>query len=127
MDDTAAAKTVGQLLERRQAPKNYEQQCQYALDLVEMHLHEENPERIDECIKLYAEDAIWEAPARGVAYTGRERIKEMYMRLFFARKASVPNRSNASRHPTGSSMICGSSSVSLAMASRTARSRLARK
>ena len=28
------------------------------------------------------EDAIWEAPARTVAYTGRERIKEMYLRLF---------------------------------------------
>jgi hypothetical protein len=43
MDDTAAAKTVGQLLERRQAPKNYEQQCQYALDLVELHLLRRTP------------------------------------------------------------------------------------
>jgi hypothetical protein len=74
--------TVEQLLARRHAPKTHEQQCQYALDLVDMHLHEENPERIDECIRLYAEDAVWEAPARAVVYTGRGRIKEMYLRLF---------------------------------------------
>jgi len=74
--------TVEELLARRKSPKTYEQQCQYALDLVDMHLHEENPERIDECLKLYAEDAVWEAPARGVAYEGRARIKEMYLRLF---------------------------------------------
>ena len=78
----AAAKTVEQLLARRHTPKSYEERCQYALDLVDMHLHEENPERIDECIRLYAEDAVWEAPARGVAYTGRERINEMYLRIF---------------------------------------------
>ena len=74
--------TVEQLLARRDAPRTYEEQCQYALDLVDMHLHDENPERIVECIKLYTEDAVWEAPARGVAYTGRERIKEMYLRVF---------------------------------------------
>jgi hypothetical protein len=42
-------------------PKTYEQKSQYALDLVDMHLHEENPDRVDECIKLYTEDAIWDA------------------------------------------------------------------
>jgi SnoaL-like domain len=78
----AAAKTVEQSFSRD--AKTYQEQCQYALDLVDMHLHEENPERIDECIKLYTEDAVWEAPARGVAYTGRERIKEMYLRMFGA-------------------------------------------
>ena len=52
--------TVEQLLARRNLPKTYEEKCQYALDLVDMHLHEENPERIDECIKLYTEDAIWQ-------------------------------------------------------------------
>src|ERR1700674_4092627 len=68
--------TVEELLARRRLPKTYEQQCQYALDLVDMHLHEENPDRIDECIKLYAEDAVWEAPTRGVSYSGRETIKK---------------------------------------------------
>jgi len=74
--------TVTQLLARRNLPKSYEERCQYALDLVAMHLEEENPERIDECIKLYTEDAVWETPARAVSYTGRERIKEMYLRIF---------------------------------------------
>jgi redox-sensitive bicupin YhaK (pirin superfamily) len=34
--------TVEQLLARRNLPKTYEEKCQYALDLVDMHLHEEN-------------------------------------------------------------------------------------
>ena len=74
--------TVEELLARRKSPKSYQEQCQYALDLVAMHLEEENPDRIDECIKLYTEDAIWETPARAVTYTGRERIKQMYLRIF---------------------------------------------
>ena len=83
MDIVAESReTAEALLARRSIPKTYEQQCQYALDLVDMHLHEENPERIDECLKLYTEDAVWEAPARGVTYVGRPKIKEMYLRIF---------------------------------------------
>ena len=74
--------TVQQLLARRDLPKTYEEKRQYALDLVDMHLHEENPDRIDECIKLYTEDAVWETPARNVTYQGRETIKKMYLRVF---------------------------------------------
>jgi hypothetical protein len=47
-----------------------------------MHLQEENPDRIDECIRLYTDDAVWEAPARKVSYQGRELIKKMYLRVF---------------------------------------------
>ncbi|MGH7042562.1 MAG: nuclear transport factor 2 family protein [Acetobacteraceae bacterium] len=74
--------TAEELLARHTRPMTYQEQVRYALDLVDMHLHEENPERIDECIKLYAEDAIWDAPARGVSYVGRESIKRNYLRLF---------------------------------------------
>ena len=74
--------TVEQLLARKDQPMTYEERVQYALDLVDMHLHEENPQRIDECIKLYTPDAVWDAPARGVSYVGREKIKEMYLKLF---------------------------------------------
>lgn len=77
-----ARTTVEELLARRHEPRTYEERCRYALELVEMHLHEENPVRIDECIKLYAEDAVWECPARRVRYVGRRQIKEMYLRLF---------------------------------------------
>jgi len=74
--------TVEQLLARRNSATTYEERCQYALDLVDMHLHEENPDRIDECVKLYTEDAVWDAPARNVSYQGRETIKKMYLRVF---------------------------------------------
>lgn len=77
-----ARMTVDRLLATRHQPRTYEEQCQYAMNLVDMHLHEENPERIDECLKLYAEDAVWETPARRVSYIGRQKIKEMYLRLF---------------------------------------------
>jgi len=77
-----SSETVEQLLARRKSPKTYEEKCQYALDLVDMHLHEENPDRIDECIKLYTEDAVWETPARAVSYKGREAIRKMYLRVF---------------------------------------------
>ena len=74
--------TVEELLARGRRPMSYEERVQYALDLVDMHLHEENPDRIDECIKLYTEDAVWDAPARGVHYVGRQSIKENYLKLF---------------------------------------------
>ena len=74
--------TVEDLLAVRHQPRIYEEQCRYALELVDLHLHEENPERIDECLKLYAEDAVWECPARNVTYVGRREIREMYLRLF---------------------------------------------
>jgi ketosteroid isomerase-like protein len=79
-----AKETVAELLERGRKLRNgsYQERSQYALDLVEMHLQEENPVRIDECIKLYTPDAIWEAPARGVIYQGRESIKKNYLRIF---------------------------------------------
>jgi len=77
-----AQMTVDQLLATRHKPRTYQEQCRYAMDLVDMHLHEENPGRIDECLKLYTEDAVWECPARGVSYIGRQKIKEMYLRLF---------------------------------------------
>jgi len=80
-----ATETVVELIERGrrlQRAGTIEQRCQYALDLVEMHLQEENPFRIDECVKLYTEDAIWEAPTRGVSYRGRDEIKKNYLRIF---------------------------------------------
>jgi hypothetical protein len=77
-----ARMTVEQLLAARRQPRTYHEGCQYALDLVEMHLHEENPQRIDECLRLYTEDAVWECPARRVSYVGRQKIRQMYLRLF---------------------------------------------
>jgi ketosteroid isomerase-like protein len=74
--------TVDELLERRHRLHSYQERVQQALDLVYMHFETENPERIDECIRLYTDDAEWEAPARRVSYKGPQRIKEMYVKLF---------------------------------------------
>jgi len=76
--------TVDGLLARRNNLRTYDEKVQHALDLVTMHFEEENPERIEECIRLYTLDAEWEAPARGVKYRGPENIKRMYLRLFAA-------------------------------------------
>ena len=111
--------TVEQLLARRNLPKTYEEKRQYALDLVDMHLHEENPDRIDECIKLYTEDAVWETPARNVTYRGRETIKKMYLRVF---SSAEGNRLSVSQRPIAYSMTCGRRFVFRAMVSRIARS-----
>src|ERR1700678_869468 len=74
--------TVDSLIANRHEARTYEENVRHALDVVEMHLQEENPDRIDECIRLYTDDAVWEAPARKVAYEGRETIKKMYLRVF---------------------------------------------
>ena len=68
--------TVEDLIARRLQPATYEERVQHALDVVEMHLQEENPERIDECIRLYTDDAIWEAPARLGVVSGPRDDKE---------------------------------------------------
>lgn len=55
---------------------------EYNLKLVDMHLHEENPSHIDECLRLYTDDVVWEAPTRGVKYHGKQDIKKNYLALF---------------------------------------------
>ncbi len=73
---------VDSILVRRSTADSYEERCQYALDLVQMRLEEANPERIDECLRLYAFNAVWEVPARDVSYSGLETIKANYLRIF---------------------------------------------
>jgi hypothetical protein len=76
--------TVDDLIVRRHKLRTYDEKVRHALDLVQMHFEEENPDRIEECIRLYTDDAAWEAPARAVSYTGPEQIKKMYLKLFSA-------------------------------------------
>jgi len=83
--------TVEQIMARRGLARTYEEKAQYASDIVDMHLHEENPERIDECIKLYTEDAVWETPARNVTYKGaREHQEDVPSHLQFHGKHHLP-------------------------------------
>ena len=76
--------TVDSLIAQRRKLRTYEEKARHAMDLVQMHLEEENPERIDQCIRLYTDDAEWEAPTRLVNYRGRETIKKMYLKVFAA-------------------------------------------
>ncbi|MHA3790087.1 nuclear transport factor 2 family protein [Sphingomonas sp. YL-JM2C] len=72
------------VLDRRFVVKTPEEAIAYSLDLVEQHFHEENPSQIDACMRLYTDDAIWDAPARGVSYKGKELIRKNYLGVFEA-------------------------------------------
>ena len=120
-------KTVDGLIVRRHEPRTYEEKVQHALDVVTMHLQEENPDRIDECIRLYTEDAVWEAPARLVSYQGRETIKKITSKCSKGLRILFSRRSSARRRWAAFSMIRMPPSASSATLSRIVRCRLARK
>ncbi len=74
----------GDVLDRRHQAQTYDERRAYAMALIDRHLHEENPDQIEECMRLYTHDAVWEAPARGVRYVGQEQIKKNYLGVFEA-------------------------------------------
>ncbi|HVE09862.1 MAG TPA: nuclear transport factor 2 family protein [Paraburkholderia sp.] len=73
---------IDAVLSRRRAVQGYEERCQYALDLVQIRLAEEGLSRIDEGLRLFAFDAVWEAPTRDVTCRGLEAIKANFERVF---------------------------------------------
>ena len=79
-----ARSRVDDLLAKRHSLRTVAERTQHALDLVQMHFECENPERIDEAVRLYTDDAHWEAPTRRVSYQGPRKIKQMYLRLLAA-------------------------------------------
>ena len=62
--------------------KSYAEATDHALKIVGLHLREENPEDIEHCMSYYTDDVIWEIPGRGIQYTGKQSVKENYLRLF---------------------------------------------
>jgi len=68
------ADSVDAILSRRSTTESYEDRCQYALDLVCVYLQEENAQRLEQCLRLCAFDAVWEAPLRNVSYDGLSAI-----------------------------------------------------
>lgn len=52
------------------------------LEVVQAHFHNENPDMVDEAIKLYADDIVWEAPARGLIYRNHDEVKAGYLGIF---------------------------------------------
>ena len=49
---------------------------------VEAHFHTEATGEIDKALELYTDDIVWEAPARGLVYRGKEPTGAMYRRMF---------------------------------------------
>ncbi|MGW1743561.1 nuclear transport factor 2 family protein [Nocardia sp. NPDC001965] len=57
---------------------------EHALWLVERHIQEENPSQIEQAMRLYTDDIIWEVPGRRLKYQGKEEVKANYLRIFDA-------------------------------------------
>jgi ketosteroid isomerase-like protein len=52
------------------------------LAVVEAHFHDENPERIDEALRLYTDDIVWEGPSRGQVYLDAATVRRSYLDIF---------------------------------------------
>jgi ketosteroid isomerase-like protein len=69
-----------------QSPTIDRQVIEKNLEVVEAHFHDEHPEGIERALRLYTEDIVWEAPARGVLRQGKEPVKENYLAMFASAK-----------------------------------------
>ncbi len=52
------------------------------LSTVEAHFHSESANEVDEALKLYTDDIIWEAPARNLIFQGKEDVGNNYRKIF---------------------------------------------
>jgi ketosteroid isomerase-like protein len=52
------------------------------LATVEAHFHSEAVNEVDEALKLYTDDIIWEAPARNLTFQGKEDVGNNYRKIF---------------------------------------------
>ena len=52
------------------------------LAAVEAHFHSEAVGEIEAAVDLYTDDAIWECPARGLVFQGKEAAVANYRRMF---------------------------------------------
>ena len=52
------------------------------LAAVEAHFHSESTGEIEAAVDLYTDDAVWEAPARGLRFEGKEATAANYRRMF---------------------------------------------
>ena len=52
------------------------------LATVEAHFHSEAANEVDEALKLYTDDIIWEAPARNLIFQGKEEVGNNYRKIF---------------------------------------------
>ena len=59
------------------------------LAAVEAHFHCEEQNDVEAAIELYTDDIVWEAPARGLLFEGKEAVAENYRRIFSSIKDVV--------------------------------------
>ncbi len=52
------------------------------LATVEAHFHSEAANEVDEALKLYTDDVVWEAPARNLVFQGKEDVGNNYRKIF---------------------------------------------
>ncbi|MBO55591.1 MAG: hypothetical protein CL886_08015 [Dehalococcoidia bacterium] len=52
------------------------------LEVVEAHFHSEELNEIEAALELYTDDIVWEAPARGLIFTGKTDVAENYYQIF---------------------------------------------
>lgn len=52
------------------------------MKLVEAHFHSEAANEVEEALKLYTDDIVWEAPNRNLIFKGKEDVGNNYRRMF---------------------------------------------
>ncbi len=52
------------------------------LAAVEAHFHSEAANEVDEALKLYTDDIVWESPVRKLVFRGKEAVGENYRKMF---------------------------------------------
>ena len=52
------------------------------LAAVEAHFHSEAANEVEKALELYTDDIVWESPARGLVFRGKEATAENYRRMF---------------------------------------------
>jgi steroid delta-isomerase-like uncharacterized protein len=58
------------------------------LATIENHVRLEATD-VDEALKLYTDDVVWESPARRAVYRGKKEIRDNYLRIFSSMKDVV--------------------------------------
>ena len=52
------------------------------LAAVEAHFHSEAANEVDEALKLYTDDIVWESPVRNLVFRGKEAVGDNYRKMF---------------------------------------------
>ena len=56
------------------------------LAVVEAHFHREAANEVEEAVKLYTEDIVWEAPNRNLVFVGKDAVADNYRKMFASAK-----------------------------------------